>query len=99
MRVQGEAFFLINGAMDFLSLWLAACVGRARCAMPEIIDEGENGELVHSSDPVELAEKISRICEDPALYAAYSQSAMRKAEQFTWDKTAERMLDAMRSAN
>ena len=30
MRVQGEAFLLINGAMDFLSLWLAACVGRAR---------------------------------------------------------------------
>ena len=74
------------------------CVGRARCAMPEIIDEGENGELVHSSDPVELAEKISRICEDPALYAAYSQSAMRKAAKFTWDKTAERMLNAMRSA-
>ena len=30
MRVQGEQFLLINGAMDFLSLWLAACVGRAR---------------------------------------------------------------------
>ncbi len=72
------------------------CVGRARCAMPEIIDEGENGELVHSSDSVELAEKISRICENPALYAAYSKSAQQKAAQFTWDKTVERMMEAIR---
>ena len=28
MRVRGEAFLLINAWMDFLALWLAACVGR-----------------------------------------------------------------------
>ena len=72
------------------------CVGRARCAMPEIIDEGENGELVRSSDPAELAEKISRICENPELYAAYSKSAQQKASQFTWEKTAARMMEAIK---
>ena len=74
------------------------CVGRARCAMPEIIDEGENGELVRSSDPAELAEKIGRICESPALYAAYSRSAQQKAAQFTWEKTVDRMMEAMKRA-
>ena len=28
MRVRGEGFLLINAWMDFLALWLAACVGR-----------------------------------------------------------------------
>ena len=42
------------------------CIGRNIMAMPEIIDEGKNGELVTSDDPDELAELINKICTDPA---------------------------------
>ena len=34
MRVRGEAFLLINAWMDFLALWLAACVGRRHFRPP-----------------------------------------------------------------
>ena len=74
------------------------CVGRNICAMPEIIDEGENGELITRDDPAELAEKIMSICGDKEKYARYSASAVQKARQFTWERTAEKMLQVMEQA-
>ena len=68
------------------------CIGRRICAMPEIIDEGENGELVTTDDPRELADKIVSVCGDAEKYARYSASAIRKAQQFTWENTVQRML-------
>ena len=38
------------------------CIGRAINAMPELIDDGENGALVSGDDPVKLAELIENIC-------------------------------------
>ncbi len=68
------------------------CVGRNICAMPEIIDRGSNGELIESDDPQELASAIRKICEDPALYARYSESALQKAKRFTWENVARDMM-------
>ncbi len=62
------------------------CVGRRLCAMPEIIDEGENGELVESDNPKELADKIYTILSNEEKYKSYSQSALKKAYKFDWDK-------------
>ncbi len=68
------------------------CIGRNICAMPEIIDRGENGELIDGDDPQELADCIRKVCEDPALYARYSASALEKSRRFTWENVAHDMM-------
>ncbi len=68
------------------------CIGRNICAMPEIIDEGVNGELITKDDPLQLAELINKICSDPTLYASYSASARQKAKQFTWRNVADNIM-------
>lgn len=73
------------------------CIGRNICAMPEIIDRGQNGELIEDDDPEALARLIRKICEDPALYARYSASALQKAKRFTWENVARDMMRVMKS--
>lgn len=68
------------------------CIGRKICAMPEIIDEGINGELITKDDPAELADLITKICENESLYKNYSVRAIEKAKKFTWDAVSERIL-------
>ena len=68
------------------------CIGRNICAMPEIIDEGVNGELITSDDPRQLAEKIQKICCDEKVFESYSVAALEKAKMFTWEKVAENMM-------
>ena len=72
------------------------CIGRKICAMPEIIDEGINGELITKDDPVELAELISKICLNEELYASYSKSAIEKAKKFTWDNVSQNIMNIIR---
>lgn len=60
------------------------CIGRKICAMPEIIDEGINGELIVDDDPEKLAALIEKICYDSERYNAYSSNAIEKAKKFTW---------------
>lgn len=68
------------------------CIGRKICAMPEIIDEGVNGELVEDDNPEKLAELIEKICGDGELYASYSESAVEKAKNFTWENVCSDMM-------
>ena len=77
--------------------WGLPCIGRNICAMPEIIDAGKNGELISKDDPEELAQKIRSICSDSAKYTAYSESAIRKSETFTWENTVNAMLQVMQA--
>lgn len=69
------------------------CIGRAINAMPELIDDGENGALVSGDDPVKLAELIENICSESAVYARYSALALKKSRCYSWDITADKMLD------
>ncbi|MCR5485600.1 MAG: glycosyltransferase family 4 protein [Clostridiales bacterium] len=71
------------------------CIGRNICAMPEIIDEDKNGELIGSDDPTELAEKIVKILSDGDRYKSYSENAEKKSKLFSWDKTVNSMLDVI----
>lgn len=75
------------------------CVGRNICAMPEIIDEGINGELITNDDPIQLAEKIEKICSDEDIYKSYSAAALEKSKMFTWDKVAENMMRIIKEDN
>lgn len=71
------------------------CIGRKLCAMPEMIDEGINGELVTDDNPDKLAELIVKICSDENLYHSYSENAIEKAKMFTWENTAERIMNVL----
>ncbi|MBQ8783438.1 MAG: glycosyltransferase family 4 protein [Clostridia bacterium] len=72
------------------------CIGRKICAMPEIIDEGINGELISKDDPKELADLISKICLNESLYASYSENAIKKAKKFTWENVAQNIMNILR---
>ncbi|MCQ2470447.1 MAG: glycosyltransferase family 4 protein [Clostridia bacterium] len=73
------------------------CIGRSICAMPEIIDEGINGELVHNDNPEKLAELIEKICSDSAFYASYSRNAIEKSKRFTWQRVCEDIMNVIRN--
>lgn len=73
------------------------CIGRKICAMPEIIDEGVNGELVTSDDPNELAELISKICFCSSLYASYSANALEKSKKFNWEVVAGDIMKVIKN--
>jgi glycosyltransferase involved in cell wall biosynthesis len=72
------------------------CIGRAACAMPEIIEPGSGGYLVTTEDPHELAEAISRTLSDDDLYRRCAEQAPRRRSRYTWDRAAHEVLDAVR---
>ncbi len=75
------------------------CVGRKICAMPEIIDEGVNGELIVDDNPDKLADLIYKICSDEQLYHSYSESAIIKSGKFTWDNVCEKIMNVIKNDN
>ena len=73
------------------------CIGRKICAVPEIIDEGKNGEMVTSDDPDELAALIMKIVSDGTLYSEYSKNAIEKAKIFTWDRVCGNIAEIIKN--
>ena len=62
---------------------------RPRVDVPEL-RHGENILLVPPDAPVALAEAIARLAEDPKLRRRLSEGAVRLAQNFTWEKIAEK---------
>lgn len=64
-----------------------------------LIDNCVNGFIVHNFDPREWKEKILALKENAGLYAKMSESAKKQIrEHFTWDKLADRFLEAYQEA-
>lgn len=74
------------------------CVGRNACAMPEIIEPGSGGVLVHREDPVELAEAITKALDDDDLYAECARAAPERRAHFTWERAARDVVTAIGKA-
>lgn len=56
----------------------------------EVLDSGSNGLIIENHlDPRELAEHMKRLAQDPDLLRACSTNAKKKAQEFTWSKTAD----------
>ncbi|WP_238603434.1 glycosyltransferase [Amycolatopsis sp. Poz14] len=68
------------------------CVGRDRCAMPEIIRPGDNGGLVSTDDPAELAALIADLLADESVRARTVQQAPEVLAHATWGRAAEEIL-------
>jgi glycosyltransferase involved in cell wall biosynthesis len=63
--------------------------------LPEVVRDGETGFLVTPGDVAELRDRIDRLLRDPRLARRMGRAARDVVlEHFTWDRTAERCLDA-----
>ena len=67
---------------------VAACVGGLATA----VSDGVTGVLVDGHDPADYAAALHPLLVDPELREAMSAKAVRHAESFGWDVTAERTL-------
>lgn len=69
-----------------------------RWALPEIVVAGRHGENVPPGDWEQLAETVDKLLGDPARLEAYGRQGRRHAlENFTWDRVAERLAQALES--
>jgi glycosyltransferase involved in cell wall biosynthesis len=73
------------------------CIGRDDFAMSEVIRPRENGDLVTSDDPGELAERILATLSDTALYARCRMERAEVHRHFSWERAADDTLAAVRT--
>jgi glycosyltransferase involved in cell wall biosynthesis len=86
-RFEGFGIALVEA----LSHGLPA-VGRRAFAMPEIVRPGDNGDLVTSDDPAELADIIARLLADDALFERVASQAAGVREYYSWDRAADDVI-------
>lgn len=80
-------------AVEAMACGLPVVASRGH-ALEEVV--GEAGLLVDARNEGELAEAMERILTDPALAAALRAKSLRRAADFSWKKTAEGLLRALR---
>ena len=54
-------------------------VGSRIGGIPELVDEGQTGELFEAGNPNELAEKLGKLLGNPEMLLRYEESCMQKA--------------------
>jgi glycosyltransferase involved in cell wall biosynthesis len=72
------------------------CVARNAYAMPEIVRPGDNGDLVASEDPAELAGVIARLLADDGVFERTAGQAAEVRRYYSWSRAAD---DVVRVAN
>ncbi|MFO0910743.1 MAG: glycosyltransferase [Isosphaeraceae bacterium] len=56
---------------------------------------GDAGLLAEAGDPCDLAAKLARVVESPALSVQLRRKALEQAGRFSWQKTADQALQAL----
>lgn len=72
------------------------CIGRAACAMPEIIRPGVGGALIDSDDPQTLADTIDLALRNDPLYEACAEDARQVRAHYRWTRAAHDVIDVAR---
>ncbi len=85
--------------------WGLTCLEAQACGTPviasdspglrEAVRHGEGGLLVPHGDRDALEEAIDRVVAQPALRADLAAGALRYASEFSWERCADEMLDAI----
>jgi D-inositol-3-phosphate glycosyltransferase len=73
---------------------VAAAVG----GLPTVVRDGHSGLLVDGHDPEDWAATLLKVLEDRQLQERLEAGALEQARQFSWERTADRMLDVYASA-
>ena len=68
------------------------CVARNAFAMPEIVRRGDNGDLVSTDDPEELANKIANLLANENVYQRTAAQAEQVRKHYSWTRAAEDVL-------
>ena len=68
---------------------VAAAVG----GLTTVVRDGHSGLLVDGHEPGAWASALARVVEDDALRARLSAGALTQARQFSWERTAESVLE------
>ena len=63
-------------------------------ALDSVLD-GETGLLVDPTDPLEIAEAITRLLDDPSLAAKLGAAGRKRAESLAWPAITERVEEAL----
>jgi D-inositol-3-phosphate glycosyltransferase len=71
---------------------VAAAVGGLRY----VVEDGVTGHLVEGHDPADHAERVLGILADPAAARRMGEAGIVRSLRFSWDSTAEEMLDVYR---
>jgi glycosyltransferase involved in cell wall biosynthesis len=88
--------------------WGIANLEAAACGTPTVasdspglrdsVQHGRTGFLVPHGDVAALADRIRALLENPAERERMGREARAFAETFSWDASAERMLEVLRAA-
>jgi glycosyltransferase involved in cell wall biosynthesis len=70
-------------------------VVRDACAMPELIHPGQNGALVRTLAPDDLAASIVRCLDDDMLYERCEANRSGVAARFSWGRVASRIISGV----
>ena len=73
---------------------VAAAVG----GLTTVVADGVSGLLVDTHEPGDWAAALRRLIDDPALTARLGAGALEHARDFSWERTAERTLEAYHQA-
>lgn len=68
-------------------------VATAVGGVPEVVEDGVTGRLVHALEPAALAAAVEDALANPAARAAWASAARRSVERFSAARTAERSLE------
>ena len=69
-------------------------IGTTVGGIPEIIEHEQSGMLIEPRNPLQLAERIIDLLNNPALRSRLGHAARRRVEEiFSWDVIADRTLD------
>lgn len=85
--------------LGFTAMEAMACGTPVICsnvgAMSEVVVDGVTGYLVPPNDPAAIREKLSLLLADKSLARRLGEAARQRIlERFTWDKVAQRCLEA-----
>lgn len=85
-------------SFGLVALEAAACgrpvVASAVGGLTSLVVPGVTGELVDGDDPVEVADRVAALLDDPARAGAMGAAAARRAAGFTWSTSAARLRRA-----
>jgi D-inositol-3-phosphate glycosyltransferase len=90
---RSESFGLVAAEAQSCGIpVVAARVG----GLPFVVEDGVSGLLVDGWDPAGYAAAIRRVLTEPDLAAALAAGAVQHAERFSWQATADRLLELYR---
>lgn len=85
-----------NSALEALASGLPLVVSGTG-GMPELVTDGENGFFVDSGDIEGFAATLLKFSQDYSLVEKLGAASRRRAETRSWQRTAEKFLDLLRS--